>query len=204
MTLETYNTLSDRVRFFDGVYKTKHAHHDALKKEVEDLNKERDILTKTGKLINHLIDKLAKKDLSNMDKIITYGLSVVFPNRGVEFKSSIEERGKKLWINLDTYNNGSLVDPDNKSSVTVIESFLLRMLCIIKLKKANILMLDETFAAVGKEYTENTSSLLSQMSKKLGMDILMVTHNADLNQWADQVFLAELKNKALELKEVKN
>lgn len=203
MIFESFNALSDRIRFFDGVYKTKQDHHNSLKKELENLNRDRDILIKTSKLINHLIDKLAQQDLSKMDKIITYGLSVVFPNRGIEFKSNIEERNKKLWINLSTYYNGNLVDPDNMSSVSVIESFLLRMLCILKLKKANFLMLDETFASVGAEYTENTSSLLSQMSKKLGMDILLVTHNKDLNQWADQVLQARLKGKTLEIEAIK-
>ncbi len=203
MNTNSYNELSDRIRTFDGVYKTKTATYVTLKKEVEELDKERDLLTKTGKLINFLIDKLAKQDLSKMDQIITYGLSTVFPKREIEFKSSLEERGKKLWINLDTYYDGNLVDPDNKSSVSVIESFLLRMLCIIKLKKANILLLDETFAAVGAENIDNTSSLLSEMSKKLGLDILLVTHNPGSNQWANQCFQAKLKNKCLELDRTK-
>jgi hypothetical protein len=203
MISETYNELSDRIRTFDGVFKTKTASYTNLKKEVEDLDKERDLLTKTGKLINFLIDKLAKQDLSKMDQIITYGLSTVFPKRDIEFKSSLEERGKKLWINLDTYYDGNLVDPDNKSSVSVIESFLLRILCIIKLKKANILLLDETFAAVGAENIDDTSSLLSEMSKKLGLDILLVTHNPGGNQWANQCFQARLKNKCLEVERTK-
>lgn len=203
MISETFNDLSDRIRTFEGVYKTKTVSYEVLKKEVEDLDKDRDLLTKTGKLINFLIDKLAKQDLSKMDQIITYGLSTVFPKRNLEFKSSLEERGKKLWINLDTYYDGNLVDPDNKSSVSVIESFLLRILCIIKLKKANILLLDETFAAVGAENIDDTSSLLSEMSKKLGLDILLVTHNPGGNQWANQSFQAKLKNKGLELEKTK-
>ena len=200
---ESYTDLSDRIRTFEGVYKTKTATYESLKKEVSSLDKERDLLTKTSKLINFLIDKLAKQDLSKMDQIITYGLSTVFPKRDIEFKSSLEERGKKLWINLDTYYDGNLVDPDNKSSVSVIESFLLRILCIIKLKKANILLLDETFAAVGAENIEDTSSLLSEMAKKLGLDILLVTHNPGVNQWANQVFQVKLKNHNLEIEKTK-
>jgi ABC-type lipoprotein export system ATPase subunit len=71
------------------------------------------------------------------------------------------------------------------------------------LKKANILLLDETFAAVGAENIEDTSSLLSEMAKKLGLDILLVTHNPGVNQWANQVFQVKLKNHNLEIEKTK-
>lgn len=177
MDLSFYEATSDRFKFLDGLYHSKVKQRDSAQKTVEDLKTEADVLMKTEKVFKHLIDKLAKEDLSKMDKLVTYGLSTVFPDRDIEFKSSLEERGKKIWINLQTLYNGNVLDPQARSSINVIESFLLRILCVIKLKKARFLMMDETFSAVDSGYIDNVGSLISEMAAKLGMDIILVTHN---------------------------
>jgi len=195
-----FSELSDRLIYAEGVYKTKKAQYDKFTEEVSSLNKEKEVLDKVERLFTHLIDKLAKQDLEKMDQLITYGLKTVFPTKDLKFKSCLEERGKKLFVDMKTIFEGGEVDKDSIGGVSFIESLLLRVLCILKLKKANILLMDETFEAIHNDNLENVSNLLSQLSKKFGIDILLVTHNPGINQYADKVFYAkQTKSKGLEI-----
>jgi hypothetical protein len=188
LSLDTCDEVLDKLRYLEGVYSSKTEQRNDLSKKVSDLEEESSVLVKTEKVLKHLVDKLAKKDLSKMDQLVTYGLNTVFPGRDIKFETELVERGNKIKINLKTLYNGSLVDADNKSSITVVESFLLRILCIAKLKKAPLLLMDETFAAVGSEYIENISKLISELSKKLGIDILLVTHNPAFEAYSGKSF----------------
>lgn len=191
------------MRYVEGVYSNKCAQRNNTATVVKDLEEEAVVLKKTEKVIKHLVDKLAKKDLSKMDQLITYGLNTVFPGRDIKFETELVEHGNKIKINLKTVYNGSVVDSDNRSSITVVESFLLRILCITKLKKAPLLLMDETFAAVGSEYIDNLSKLISDLSKKLKIDILLVTHNPAFQSFSDRSFKLVSNEKEVKIESTK-
>lgn len=203
MTDDLYESVINRFQFLQGTYNSKKAQRETVLHEIEGLKETKDVLTKAEKVLKHLIDKLAKKDLSKMDKLITYGLNTVFPDRNIEFRSELQERGKKIWIDLQTFYNNNQTDPDSKSSVTVIESFLLRLLCIMKLKRAPLLLMDETFAAVDNGYIDNVSRLVSQLANKLKLDILLVTHNPGFAETEHTAYKIALKNNKVTAEKLK-
>lgn len=203
MDFSFYEQVSDRFKFLDGLYHSKKQQCEQAQTQVQALIAESDVLQKTEKVLKHLIDKLAREDLSKMDKLVTYGLKTVFPDRNIEFRSSLEERGKKIYVNLQTIYDDNVIDPDSRSSINVIESFLLRILCLIKLKKARFLMLDETFAAVDSGYIDNVSQLISEMASKLGMDILLVTHNPAVAEYVNHSYRLVHRNNLVEIEKIK-
>jgi hypothetical protein len=200
MDFEFFETVKARLQYIDGVYQNKKSYKSSLQDTVENLEKKVILLIKTEKALKFLIDKLVKNDLTKMDMLITYGLNTVFPDKNLSFKSNIEERGSKIRINLQTIYNGNVVDSDSKSSVSVIESLLLRMICIIKMKKARLLLMDETFDAVDSEYIENVGKLMDHLSKKLKLDCLLVTHSLGFSDRVDNSFKCSSKNNSLEIK----
>lgn len=183
-----YESIINRSQFLEGVYQNKKAQQEQIDKTVSKLKDDKDTLDKTEKVLKFLMDKLVKKDLSKMDALITYGLKSVYPDRNIQFKSELQERGKKIWIDLQTLSDNNLMDSKVKSSVHVIESFLLRLLCIIKLKRSRLMLMDETFSAVDNEYIENLSSLINELCKKLHMDVILVTHNMGFLEYADHSY----------------
>ena len=198
-----YDSLMNRAQFLRGVYNSKKTQQQKVDKEVTGLKEDRDVLNKVEKVFKHLIDKLAKKDLTKMDQLVTYGLNNVFPDRNIRFKSELQERGKKIWIDLQTHYNDNLVDADSKSSIHVIESFILRLICILKTKRAPFLLLDETFAAVHNKNVANVSKLVAQLAAKLGMDILLVTHNPELAESGNSTYAISLVNNETKLEKIK-
>lgn len=203
MDINFYDSVLNRCTYLQGIYHDKLSQKEKVEKEVIALREEKDLLDKTEKVIKLLMDKLVQKDLSKMDALISYGLKTVYSDRDIMFKSEIIEHGKKIWIDLQTISDGKKVDPQSQSSVHVIESFLLRLLCIIKLKRARFLLLDETFAAVDPGYIENFSQLIVQLCEKLGMDILLVTHNMGFLDYVNHSYRinrADNKTEVIQLK----
>ena len=203
MDLHLYDSVIDRVQFIQGMYQDKLNHKEKLEEEVKNLREEKEILDKTEKVIKFLMDKLVKKDLSKMDALITYGLKTVYDDRDLVFKSEVIERGKKIWIDLQTITDGNKADPHSKSSVTVIESFLLRLLCIIKLNRAKFILLDESFSAVDPGYIENFSQLIAQLCEKLGMTVFLVTHNMGFVDYANHSYRITKSGDKAEVTKVK-
>jgi ABC-type lipoprotein export system ATPase subunit len=88
-------------------------------------------------------------------------------------------------------------------SVAVIESFFLRIICMLKLKLARFMLLDETFASVGSDYIHNTSKVIKELSNKLGLDILLVTHQPEFQIHADRVYKVHESSNGLSIEKIK-
>lgn len=203
MINDTYDSLLSRATFLKGIYESKKDSHKKALETVKGLKKESDLLGKSEKVLKHLMDKFAENDLKKMDALVTYGLNTVYPDKNLKFKSEIQERGKKIWVNMQTIYNGNAIDPKSRSSVHVIESFLLRLLCIIKLKRAFFLYMDESFGALHHRYIDNLSGLINELSGKLGMDILLVTHNQMFSESAPSSYKISQKNNGIKIEKVK-
>jgi len=58
--------------------------------------------------------------------------------------------------------------------------------------------------AVSKEYIPNTSKLLNEITKQLGVKHLLVTHDPDILQHADRVWNAKETTNGLTFEEIKH
>lgn len=196
--------LKSRCDKLDGFYTALRSRAKALEDEQKMLKKEIDLLTKTSTVLKHLLDLKVKDEIKRMAGLITYGLKTIFEDQNLTFAPNITKKRDKINIELKTSNNG--VEGEFGSfggSVAVIESFLLRILCILKMKLARLMLLDETFASVGEEYIPNTSRLISELSKKLGLDILLVTHQKEFQAYADHVYRVKESNDGLTMEKIR-
>ena len=181
--------IQNRLSRLDGIYSALKGQETDLNGEISSLKDDIEILTKTGQVLKHLLDVMVKDDVGKMAGLITYGLKTIFDDQNLSFQPVIGRKNDKVNIELKTINNG--IEGEFGSfggSVAVIESFLLRLICMLKLKLARVMLLDETFASVGYEYIQNTSKLIGELSKKLGLDVLLVTHQPEFQNFADRVY----------------
>jgi hypothetical protein len=188
----------------DGFYKALKSQEQGFITEMDDLKKEIDILTKVSTVLKHLLDTMVKDEISRMAGLITYGLKTIFDDQNLTFVPEITKKNEKVHIELKTHNEG--IEGDYSSfggSVAVIESFLLRILCVLKKNYARLMFLDETFAAVGEEYIANTGKLISELSKKLNLDILLVTHQKEFMHTADHVYRVKESHTGLIMEKIK-
>lgn len=184
--IEELQTQVDRL---DGFYLALKKQEESINKEIDSLKEEIDLLAKTGQVLKHLLDSLVKDDVQKMADLVTYGLKTVFEDQDLTFQPVIGRKNDKVHIELKTANRGIQGEFGSfGGSVAVIESFLLRIICMLKLNLARVILLDESFAAVGEDYIQNTSKLVSELCKKLGLDVMLVTHQSEFQNYANRVY----------------
>lgn len=188
MDFYMFESFKRRAAMVEGMRVSKQKAKEDIILEISSIESKIGLLDMTEKVLKHLIDKLAKEDLQSMDRLVSYGLSVVFPERDVRFASRLEEYGKRTRVALRTVEGDKEVSPDSKSSVQVVESFILRLLCMRKMKRAPLMLLDETFAAVDNVNIDNVGKLITQLSEKAGFDILLVTHLPQFAEWGKHMY----------------
>jgi ABC-type thiamine transport system ATPase subunit len=62
-------------------------------------------------------------------------------------------------------------------AVATLQSILLRILVILKRGMTPVLFLDESLGAMEHRYAVNMGMFLSELSGRMGLDILLITHH---------------------------
>lgn len=201
MDIQEIQSRYDRL---DGFNKALQTREKELEREITSLKSELEVLTKTSLVIKHLLDLMVKDEIEKMAGLVTYGLKTIFSDQDLSFKPVISKKNGKVYIELKTVNNG--VEGEYGSfggSVAVIESFLLRIIFMMKAKLARLLILDETFASIGWEYIESTSKLISELADKIGLDVLLVTHQKEFQNYAKHIYKVEESPTGLQMQRIK-
>lgn len=205
MTAQELQRQIDRV---DGSYKSLQARRDSLDKEIQELKKNTEHLTKVSLVMKHLLDVLVRDEIKKTAGLVTYGLKSIFTDQELIFSPNICKKNDKVHIELKTteVKGDKKIEGSYRSfggSVMVIEDFLLRIICILKKKMARLMLLDETFVPVSKEYIPNTSKLINELCDRLGMDVLLVTHQESFQEHAKHIYRAEPKDNSFFLRRLK-
>jgi hypothetical protein len=184
--------IQSRIDKIDGFYLSLKSSEKKLIDEIESIKNEIDVLSKVSQVFKHLLDRLVRDEINKMAGLVTYGLKAAFEDQDLSFKPVIEKKNDRIYITLKTINKdhegmfGSF-----GGSVAVIESFLLRIVCMIKLNLARFIILDETFGPIGDEGTDyiySTSRFVGELCTKLNLDLLLVTQHAGFSAFADRVY----------------
>jgi ABC-type uncharacterized transport system ATPase subunit len=147
---------------------------------------------------------MVKDEIANMASLVTYGLKTIFEDQDLSFLPVIAKKNDRMHIELKTVDRGVEMEFGSYGgSVAVIESFLLRVLCVLKKGMARLMLLDETFASVGDKYIPNTGKLVGELARKLGMDVLLVTHQKEFQEGADRVYRVSESPNGLVMEKIK-
>jgi DNA repair exonuclease SbcCD ATPase subunit len=172
-------------------------------KTIKNLTLELDLLEKCSAVFEKLLDISLKEKLKKMDELVTYGLKTVIEDQSLDFKSVPTQKRDRLWVDLNTVTEegveGNAIDMCG-GGVAAIESYLLRNIVIVQNKLKRFMYLDEPFKQISVEYVPLISSLCKELSKKLDMDILVISHTPGIIDHADRIYRASKDNGKLKLK----
>jgi DNA repair exonuclease SbcCD ATPase subunit len=152
--------------------------------------------TETARAIIQKVARETQQQLEyHISELVTLALSGVFPvpyEFVVEFK---EQRGK-TECPMYFKRKGKKVDPlfGGGGGPLDVAAFALQP-SIWSLKPTrNVLGLDEPFKYLSRNLQPKASEMLSEISKRLDLQILMITHSPELVKKADKVFKVSIKN----------
>lgn len=131
--------------------------------------------------------------ISNMTSL---ALEAVFPDP-YEMKVSFEQRRNKTECDLIFVRDGNEIDPIEASGIGAVDvaAFALRVSSwsMAQPHTDNVILLDEPFRFLSEDYQEQASIMLQELSKKLGLQFIIVTHEQVLASYADRIFEVKIR-----------
>lgn len=156
-------------------------------------------LTKVGELLRLLMDLLVNKQVRVVEGVVTQGFQTIFHDQILSFEAEVGTKYNKVSIDFFV-RCGAKGDPLSHrgkplesfgGGPATVASLVLRIITILRLKRFPLLMLDEALLAVSDEYTDQTSRFLARLADKLGIDVLLVTHNHSFLNHANTAYRFE-------------
>ena len=127
----------------------------------------------------------------HISDITSLALSSVFPEP-YELKVEFLQRRNKTECDLLFARDGKQIDPLEASGYGAVDvaAFALRIASwsMDVDRSRNIIILDEPMRFLSDGYQENASKMIKEVSAKLGIQFIIVTHEDILAQYADRSF----------------
>lgn len=162
---------------------------------VKQLDEEVDLLVHVAELLRQLVDSEITEGVKAMETLQTEGVKAVFHDQEIKIRADVEVTRGKVNVSLVTSQrseNGDLVEgaalDGFGGAVATVQSVLLRLVLLFRRGLRPILFLDESLPAFDERYVHNMAAFLKVLCRRLGVDILLITHNQALVDAADHAY----------------
>ena len=127
----------------------------------------------------------------NIENVVTSALEAVLDNP-YKFKVIFDIKRNKTECQLLFERDGRLINPLDSSGYGAADlaSFALRIAAwsLTYPKKRSVFILDEPFKHLSTELHEKASMLIKELSKKLEIQFIIITHVNQISEHSDKVF----------------
>ena len=133
----------------------------------------------------------------HISDITSLALEAVFPDPYALVAEFVQRRNK---TECDLYftRDGNRMNPLDSSGYGAVDiaSMALRIAAwsMQTPKKRNVIILDEPFRFLSENYQEQASQMIKELSTRLGIEFIIISHNATLAGSADKTFRVRMKN----------
>jgi hypothetical protein len=171
---------------------------------IRELENEDELLELVAVLLRRLIDAEVTDGVKAVERLQTEGLREIFHDQSLSVRAEIEEARGKVSVTLLTgreHKDGTVVwgvaDQSFGGSILTIQSILMRITVIFRRDMRPLLLLDETLVAVANRYVDRAARFLSSLCQRLGLDILLITHDEAIVSAAHRAyFVTYVKDRA--------
>lgn len=162
---------------------------------IEDLKRELEILGEVTEVLQHLVSLKREEVQTKIENLVTYGLRTIF-EEDLTFKIDTGTRAKQTTMEFKVVHSvkGQQVETDilnaHGGGLIQVVALLLRIVVLLFARPAprRVLILDESLAHLSRDYLGNAGELLKQLSERLKIQVLMVTHSPEFIEYADRVY----------------
>lgn len=143
-----------------------------------------------AQIILQIVAKETQEQLKyHITDIVQLAIDACFPNEYI-FDINFEIKRGKTEAYIVFKKNGHDIDPldDSGGGVVDLASFALRIAAWSLGKTDSVIILDEPFRFLSKDLQPQAAEIMKQISEKLKLQFIMVTHNKDIVDCSDRVF----------------
>jgi len=152
-------------------------------------------LERVSELFKLLIDREITNNVKAVEQLLTEGLRAVFDDQDLWVQAEVEAKHGKVHVELVTYQrqpDGNIVSGVSNEAfggaVTTVQSVLLRLSVLLRRDQRPVIFLDESLPAINQAYIGNMAKFLQSLCSRLGVDILMVSHDPLLIEAAHKAY----------------
>lgn len=160
--------------------------------QLGELKVSQEVVDKSHRICQSVAKKTQENLSIQLDSLINLALETCFPNQ-YEFKTSFtENRGKTelqfvLFDKITGKTNDDILDGFGGGLIDVV-SLALR-LCLHTLEGSEkLIVLDEPFKFLSQDLRSRASSLLQELSHKLNLQFIIITHIPEIMEVGDRIF----------------
>lgn len=168
----------------------------SLEKEVKRAKKDLVNFEEAREIINIVGLNTQKKLQFHISDITSLAMESVFPDPYKVLLEFIEKRNK-TECSIQFERDGNLQDPldGGGHGAANVAAFALRIAAysLQHPKPRNVMMLDEPFKDLSPAFHEPASEMVKQISKKLGIQFIIVSHKPEFAAHADRTFKTKIK-----------
>ncbi len=193
-----------------GVSKLR-VYRDMLDKQVESgetsekkLRYQIELRAKECEVFKSWLEESVHKNIDSISELATSGLRHVIHDQEISFKIKPEQKNNRLSMEFVVEQDGVEGDPIDSfgGGPAVVVSLILRLAIMTRMKMGNLLILDESLAALANAYVPSCGRFMRELSEQTGINILMVTHNPEFLNSAHVAYEAD-KDTSLKLKKLR-
>jgi hypothetical protein len=142
------------------------------------------------------MDKLVLDQVRSIEAVVTEGLKSIFFDQPLKFEAEVSQSRNK--VNIDFFfkqGEGAMAVRGSPlesfgGGPSVVASLVLRLLSILRLKRAPVIFLDEALGAInGDEYIDTAGQFLQKLAASTGIDILYVSQKQSFVDHADIAYV---------------
>lgn len=190
------------IQYYKDIFLRNKGKKELLEKELKKSQGKKVALNKTLQSIEKaqvLIQVTAKETQQNIEfhisDVVQLALDACFPGE-YDFRVNFEIKRNRTEASLDFFKKGqkiSKLTDDSGGGVVAIGCLALRMAAWSLGKTSPVIILDEPFARLSADLQPKAGEILRELSEKLGIQIIMVTHNREsMTEIADKIFSVSL------------
>lgn len=150
-----------------------------LAAEIAQLDGEAHLLTHVTATLDTLIELTTRESMGSVEALVTHGLHAVFADLPLTFRLQIDTKRGTQWVEPRLVSgavDAPILGAFGGGPAAVV-GFLLRLLVCRRLGLAPVLLLDEPFAFVARQYVEPLAKLLRELADAAGVTLVLVTHD---------------------------
>ncbi|MFX0132401.1 MAG: hypothetical protein ACFFDN_02020 [Candidatus Hodarchaeota archaeon] len=194
--INKYNSLKD---IYNNLLAKKSIYAEKIKEYEKEIKKSKRRLISIEKA--QILLQTVAKELQNtlqihIEDIVQSALDSCFPNE-YDFNIIFEIKRGQTEVNIFLQNGDDSVDPLNEIGGGVVDiiSIALRLASWSLSQTDSVIILDEPFKFLSADLRNFAGEMLKNLSEKLNLQIIMVTHMTEMINISNKVFEIDKKNK---------
>lgn len=136
-------------------------------------------------LVQAVAEEVQNQAHRQISSVVSRCLATVFGDEAYQFRIRFSQKRGKTEAELVFVRDGKEIDdPLDATGGGVIDvcAFALRLACLVlaRPRRRRLLVLDEPFRFVSRDFIPAVRQLLEMLTKEMSLQIVMVTHNQNL------------------------